>query len=100
MLSLLVAKAPKVTVNPDPSSLPGTPQLQQLLDGLAFWMLLAAIASVLIAGGTWGLANHFNNHQWSGRGKTGLIVSAASAVVIGAAGPIINFAVALGSQVK
>src|SRR5262245_29036482 len=36
MIALLAAKAPKVTVNPDPSSLPGTPQLQQLIDGLAF----------------------------------------------------------------
>ena len=50
----VAAAPPKVTVNPNPTSLPGSPQLQQLIDGLAFWMLLAAVASVLIAAGTWG----------------------------------------------
>jgi hypothetical protein len=80
--------------------LPGSAQLQQLINGLAFWMLLAALASILIAAGTWGLASHMNNHQWSARGKSGFLVSAASALVIGAAGAIINFGVDIGSQVR
>jgi H+/gluconate symporter-like permease len=97
----VAAKTPtKVTVKPDPNSLPGGDQLQQLINGLAFWMLLAALASILIAAGTWGLASHMNNHQWSARGKSGVFISAASALVIGAAGAIINFSVDLGSQVK
>lgn len=96
----VAAAPPKVTVNPNPTSLPGSPQLQQLIDGLAFWMLLAAVASVLIAAGTWGLATHSNNHQWSARGKSGLLVSVAAALVIGAAGAIINFGVDLGSKVR
>jgi hypothetical protein len=91
---------PNVTVNPDPNSLPGGDQLQQLINGLAFWMLLAALASILIAAGTWGLANHMNNHQWSARGKSGVFISAASAHDIRAAGPIINYSVELGSQHK
>jgi H+/gluconate symporter-like permease len=94
------AAPPKVTVKPDPNSLPGGEQLQQLINGLAFWMMLAALASILVAAGTWGLANHMNNHQWSARGKSGVFISAASALVIGAAGAIINFSLDLGSQVK
>jgi hypothetical protein len=102
MISALLAKAavPKVSVNPDPNALPGSTQLQQLVNGLAFWMLLAALASTLVAAGTWGLANHMNNHQWSARGKSGLLVSLASALVIGAASAMINFGVDLGSQVR
>jgi len=91
---------PKVSVNPDPKALPGSRQLDQLVDGLAFWMLLAALAGVLIGAGAWALASHANNHHWSSRGRTGALVSAAAALVIGAAGSIINFAVELGSQVK
>jgi hypothetical protein len=103
MIAAAAAKTPappKVSVNPDPKSLRGGDQLQQLIDGLALWMLLAALASILIAAGTWGLASHMNNHPWSARGKSGAIVAVASALVIGAAGAIINFGVDLGSQVR
>jgi hypothetical protein len=94
------SKAPTVKVNPDPAGLPGSPQLQGLIDGLAFWMLLAALAGVLIGAGIWALAAHSNNHHWSAKGRSGALVSACAALVIGAAGPIINFAVGLGSEVK
>jgi hypothetical protein len=93
-------KKPSVKVNPDPGSLPGSDQLQQLIDGLAFWMLLAALAGILIGAGVWGLAAHSNNHHWSARGRSGALMSALAALVIGAAGPIINFAVDLGSKVR
>ena len=93
-------EVPTVTVNPDPAGLPGSPQLQGLIDGLAFWMLLAALAGILIGAGVWALAAHSNNHHWSAKGRSGALMSAVAACVIGAAGPIINFALNLGSQVK
>src|SRR5690242_11383006 len=93
-------KDPSVSVSPDPNSLPGGAQLQQLIDGLAFWMLLAALAGILIGAGIWAVAAHSNNHHWSAKGRSGALASAAAAMVIGAAGPIINFAAQLGSQVK
>jgi hypothetical protein len=92
--------APDVSIHPDPKSLPGGPQLQQVLDGLAFWMLLAAVAGVLIGAGMWAIASHSNNHHWSARGRSGALASAIAAMVIGAAGAIVNFASDLGSQVR
>ena len=62
-------KDPSVSVNPDPTSLPGGEQLQQLVDGLAFWMLLAALAGILIGAGIWAIAAHSNNHHWSAKGR-------------------------------
>ena len=35
--------------NPDPKGLPGSPALQQLVDGLAFWGLLAALAGLVVS---------------------------------------------------
>src|SRR3954454_9874745 len=103
MFAAAASKAPAVptvSVNPDPTSLPGGPQLQQLIDGLAFWMLLLALAGILIGAGVWSIAAHSNNHHWSARGRSGAMLSAAAALLIGAAGPIINFASDLGSHVK
>jgi hypothetical protein len=98
--SLVAAAPPSVHVNPDPSSLPGGSVLQQLIDGLAFWMLLAALAGVLIGAGVWAFSSHSNNHHWSARGRSGALMSLAAALVIGAAGPLINFFDELGRQVK
>jgi hypothetical protein len=98
LASYLIAQS-SVHVNPNPKSLPGSPQLQQLIDGLAFWMLLAALAGVLIGAGVWGFAAHSNNHHWAARGRSGALMSAAAALVIGAAGPLINFFADLGRQV-
>ena len=90
----------KVHVTPDPSGLPGSNVLQSLVNGLAFWMLLASLAGVLIGAGVWALASHGNNHHWASRGRAGALVSAAAALVIGASGAIVNFFVEAGGKVK
>jgi hypothetical protein len=89
----------KVHVNPDPKALPGSEVLEHLVNGLAFWMLLAALAGVLIGAGVWAIAAHSNNHHWTARGRSGALGSAVAALVIGGAGPIVNFFAELGRQV-
>jgi hypothetical protein len=74
--------------------------LQDLVNGLAFWMLLAALAGVLIGAGVWSLASQSNNHHWASRGRSGALASTLAALVIGAASAIINFFVAAGGKVK
>ena len=91
---------PSVSVNPDPSGLPGSNVLQDLINGLAFWMLLASLAGVLIGAGVWALASHTNNHQWSSRGRAGALAASAAALVVGGAGAIVNFFVDAGGRVK
>jgi hypothetical protein len=99
--TVLAAASPRnVHINPDPKGLPGSKVLQDLVDGLAFWMLLAALAGVLIGAGVWALASHGNNHHWSARGRSGALVSAGAALVIGGAAAIINFFADAGSHVR
>ena len=101
MIPTLFAANPRnVRIDPDPSGLPGSRVLQDLVDGLAFWMLLAALAGVLIGAGVWALASHGNNHHWSARGRSGALVSAAAALVIGGAAAIINFFADMGGRVR
>lgn len=90
----------KVQVDPDPAGLPGSDVLQDLVNGLAFWMLLAALAGVLIGAGVWSLASHSNNHHWASRGRSGALVSALAAMVIGGASAIVNFFVSAGGKIK
>lgn len=89
-----------VNVHPNPTNLPGGPQLQQLLNGLAGWALMAALAGLLISAMIWALGSHSDNYRAVSRGKAGALVCAAAALIAGGAAPIINFFADLGSQIR
>jgi hypothetical protein len=98
--SVVLAQVRDVRISPDPSGLPGSRVLQDLVDGLAFWMLLAALAGILVGAGIWAISAHSNNHHMSARGRSGALVSACAALMIGAAAAIINFFADVGGKVK
>src|SRR3954452_14461612 len=87
-----------VTIHPDPGKLPGGPQIQTLLDGLGGWALVASLAGLLISAIAWALGSFGGNYHAVSRGKTGVMVCAATALIAWPADPIINFFAHLGSQ--
>jgi hypothetical protein len=89
-----------VRINPDPGKLPGGAQIQTLLDGLGAWALFAALGGLLVSVIVWALGSFGGNYHAVSRGKTGVLVCGAAALVGGAAAPIINFFATLGSQVR
>lgn len=90
---------PLVSVHPNPSNLPGGHVIQQLLDGLAGWALFGSLAAMFVSAIVWALGANSGNYHAAGRGKTGVLVSAGSALLIGAAPALINFFNHLGSTV-
>jgi hypothetical protein len=89
-----------VRINPDPSKLPGGPQIQELLDGLGGWALLATLGGLLVSVIVWAMGSFGGNYHAVSKGKTGVIVCAAAAVIAGGAAPITNFFANLGSQIR
>jgi Family of unknown function (DUF6112) len=89
-----------LSLTPDPSGLPGSAAIQSLMNGIAWWALLAALAGVIIGAATWALGAHSNNYQHSSSGRTALLVSAAAALIIGAAPTVLNFLFGVGLSVK
>jgi hypothetical protein len=89
-----------VGLDPDSKGLPGSKVLQRLIDGLAFWALLACLAAMIVSAAVWAFAAHANNHHQSANGRRGLLVAAAGSLAIGASAALINFFVDLGEQVK
>ena len=102
MLSTMIAvvAAKKVTVDPRSGGLPGSKVLQQLIDGLAFWALLACLAGLIVAAAVWAFASHSSNHHLAANGRRGVGISAAGALVIGASAALINFFAQAGEQVR
>ena len=94
-----MSRIPMVDVNPNPNDLPGGAVIQQLLDGLAGWALFGSLAALLVSAIVWALGANGGNYHAANKGKTGVLVSAVTALLVGAAPALINFFNQLGTKV-
>jgi Family of unknown function (DUF6112) len=95
----LVVAAARINATPNPAGLPGSAALETLVGGLAFWGLLASVAGLIISAAVWALSSHSGNYHHSGVGRRGTLVSAAAALLIGAAPAVIAFFEGVGNSV-
>src|SRR3954451_22649936 len=86
-----------VTAKPNPKSLPGSNVLQQLVNGAEAWALAVALLGAFIGAALWAVASHSHNHHYAARGRMAALVSAAAALIVGAAPGLINFFEHLGT---
>jgi len=89
-----------VSATPDPSGLPGSNVLQQLVNGAEAWALAIALIGAFVGAALWAVASHTHNHQFAARGRMAALISAASALVVGAAPGLVNFFQHLGTTAK
>ena len=87
-----------IDVTPNTSGLPGITELQNIVGALLTIGLIAALAGLAISAMVWAVGNHSTNPVLAGRGKTGVLVSFVSAVLIGGAVVLINFFAGAGAQ--
>jgi Family of unknown function (DUF6112) len=96
LLSLPLA----VTATPNPHGLPGTNVLQQIVNGSEAWALAITLLGAFVGAGLWAVASHTHSHHYAARGRMAALVSAASALVIGAAPGLVNFFEHLGTTAR
>lgn len=89
-----------VTAHPDPSGLPGSNILQQLVNGAEAWALAIALLGAFVGAALWAVASHTNSHHYAAKGRMAAFVSAAAALVIGAGPGLVNFFQHLGSTAR
>jgi hypothetical protein len=89
-----------VSAHPNPNGLPGSNVLQQLVNGAEAWALVIALLGAFIGAGLWAVASHTHNHHYAARGRMAALISAASALVVGAAPGLVNFFAHLGSTAR
>lgn len=89
--SVVIVRASGPTLDPSASGLPGSATLQSLINGLAWWALLAALTGLVAGAAMWALGAHSNNYQHSATGRRAVLVSGGAALLIGAAPTILNF---------
>jgi hypothetical protein len=89
-----------VSAQPNLRALPGSNVLQQIVNGAAAWALVIALLGTFIGAGLWAVAAHTHNHHYAARGRMAALISAASALVVGAAPGLVNFFAHLGATAK
>lgn len=89
-----------VSSHPDLTKLPGSGVLQGLVDGAQAWALALALLGVFVGAAVWAVATHSHNPHYAGKGKGAALVSALSALAIGAGPGLVNFFSGLGSHVR
>jgi Family of unknown function (DUF6112) len=88
-----------VSAKPDPSGLPGSDVVGQLVNGLFFYTLMACLGAMLIGAALWAFASRSSNTHQASIGRTGLVAGFFGALLAGAAPALVNFAEHLGGQV-
>jgi hypothetical protein len=86
-----------VSAHPNLTSLPGSNVLQQLVNGAEAWALAVALLGAFIGAALWAVASHSHNHHYAARGRMAALVSAAAALIVGAAPGLVNFFEHLGT---
>lgn len=90
-LLLVLGVVANVTLQPDPTQLPGGSVLQQFTNGIGGWALIASLVGLLVGAAAWALGAHTQNYQHSFFGKRAVLVSGLAALLVGAAPELINF---------
>jgi hypothetical protein len=80
-----------IQVNPDDSKAPGINALKDLVNGLAAYAIIAAVASVLLGGIAWALGERMGLDRASSLGKSGVLAGFGLAFLVGAAAAFVTF---------
>jgi len=86
-------------VTPNSTGLPGISTLTNIVGALLTIGLIACVAGLVIAAIVWAIGSHSSNPHLSGRGKTGVLVAFAAAILIGGANVLVDFFVATGKGI-
>ncbi len=89
----------QVSVDPDPGGLPGLPALQQITNGLAAFLLVFAVACLIVGSAMWASGSASAHPAGAAKGRTVVLVGVGAAFLDGAAAALINFFHALGGTV-
>jgi hypothetical protein len=85
-------------IHQNDNGLPGISEAKKIVGALLTFGLIAAVAGVAISAIGWALGAHSANPHLASRGKVGVMVAAASALLIGGADLIVTFFQSAGSS--
>ena len=89
-----------IDVTPNDDGLPGIAALRSIVGAVMTVALILSVLALLISAIVWGFGSNSSNPHLASRGKVGVLVSCAAAVITGAAVTLINFFWNVGQTVS
>ena len=87
-------------IAPNNNGLPGLEVLREIVGALLTWGLVACVAGLVVSVMIWALGHQQGNYMHASSGKTGVLVAAGGALLIGGANGIISFFSAMGGRIQ
>lgn len=87
-------------IAPNNDGLPGLEVLRDMVGALLTWGLVACVAGLVVSVIVWALGHQQGNYMHASSGKTGVLVAAGGALLIGGANAIIGFFSAMGGRIQ
>ncbi|MGQ0843058.1 MAG: DUF6112 family protein [Sporichthyaceae bacterium] len=87
-------------IAPNNNGLPGLEVLRELVGALLTWGLVACVAGLVVSVIVWAFGHHQGNYSHASSGKTGVLVAAGGALLIGGANGIVGFFAAMGTRIQ
>ena len=86
-------------IAPNNNGLPGSEVLRELVGALLTWGLVACVAGLVVSVIVWAVGHQQGNYGHASGGKTGVLVAAGGALLIGGANAIVAFFSGLGGLI-
>lgn len=89
-----------ISITPNANGLPGIEQLRSIVGAVMTVGLILAVLALIIAAIVWAFGSNASNPHLAGRGKMGVVVALAAAIVCGGSVALVNFFWNVGQQVR
>ncbi|WP_270255888.1 DUF6112 family protein [Kocuria marina] len=80
-----------INIDPNDSGLPGIAALRDIVGAVMTVALILSVLALIISAIVWAYGSNSSNPNLAGRGKIGVLISCAAAVLSGAAVTLVNF---------
>ncbi|NUU15831.1 hypothetical protein HP550_01020 [Cellulomonas humilata] len=86
-------------ISPNEDGLPGLAVVKSIVGALMTWGLVACVAGLVVSVIVWAVARQQGNYGYASGGKTGVLIAAGGALLIGGANAIVAFFSGLGAAI-
>ena len=89
-----------IDIDPNGTGLPGIEQLRIIVGAVMTVGLILSVLALIVSAIVWGFGANSSNPHLASRGKLGVLISCAAAVITGGAVTLINFFWNVGTTIS
>lgn len=89
-----------INITPNDTGLPGISALRTIVGAAMTVGLILSVLALILSAAVWAFGSNSSNPQLTSRGKVGVLISCAAAIITGASVTLINFFWSVGQTIS